>query len=411
MELLGVPPLGFFLTLALGVSAGLVAYLNLFTPATGHPALLFFPLAAGSSLIHYSVRSPQPLLRGTIHAGIMAGLFSLYALRFSDPSILYETAVFQISALILFFAPLPLSSVGQLNELAPLTSMSRFHGLIKQISIGAILSFLAFCLIAIFEPVLQLLGLGLLENLWTNRFPFFFVLGISFGLGFLAAPYLREVNDVADGVIRVLRLTAPVLAVFLMILSLAMMSSGALVPGQADSLFDRTANVNLIATILVFLGFACLLGLAVEEVGGLKNRDKIAAAGLILALFLTCLVTLAWSFMEVQVKGLTPMRGFSIGLRVLFLIASLFFAAPLFKRTPLQASLARANQIFLTLLVAWAVLTLSPLTHLQGWAADHQIAKLEAGESTELRPRDLDRIADTWGHAGERIRDAYEAAL
>ena len=405
LAMIGIPPFAFLLTLALGFSAGLVAYISLFTPVGAHPGLLALPLTAGSALIHHAMRAPRPILKGAIHGVIMAGLFSLFALRFADPIHLYGTAFFQICAAILIFAPLPLTTSKAFTELEGLASMSRLHTLIKQLMIGVLITFLAFCVIALFEPLLQAMGLSLIENLWEQRFGFLMLAGFAFGAGVLVAPRFSALTDATDMFFKGFRYTAPVLAAFLTVLSLAMMSSGALIPGQETELFYEAANVNLWATILIFLGFGCLLALAVPETGALTNFDRMSAMALIFAMVLACLTLLAWSFVEVQLKGLTPLRGLALGLRLLFLAASILFAIPMFSGRPLQAALARSNQVFLIALTTWAALAMSPVINLHDMAASSQIAKLQAGQKTEVYAQGLRTISNTWGYAGQRVAD------
>lgn len=353
-----------------------------------------------------AMAGPLTLRRAALSAGplaaVVAGLLLLASLRYDAMAQFHFADLSFVAAFALCFLALPflIATAGPgWRDYPALFGESWL--LVVRVTIAWVFAGLIWGLIWLSDALLGIVGLGVIDWLMTNGGPLAgMVTGAALGVGIAAAVENADLLS-PDLILRLMRLLVvpllAVMAVFLVALP---------VQGLSHLPDGISATVTL---LLLAAGAVALISAVVERdavqaaTGALTAR---AAQGL--ALLLPAPVALAgWALGQRIVQhGWTPGRVFGAMLVLLAAGYAVLYVLALLSRAGWHGKVRRANLAMAGMVMAAAVLWLTPLLNAEAISARSQLARHEAGL---VSASDLDLAAlEGWGRAGAKAMERLE---
>jgi hypothetical protein len=390
---------------ALGAVAG--AALWLLTDSL--PALLFGTAALALTVYAWVfavatllLAGPMPPARAASSAAlvavVMAGLAALAGRSEILPFDTLDRPLHWLAGLVVVFVPLPfLIAAGRAEGWRHYATLfTESWGLVVRGAAAGLFTGFVWGLIALSDALLRIVGITLLDWLWSAEVLVWIVTGGVLGLSLAVVGELGDVLSPAL-VLRLFRLlVVPVLAVMALFI-LALPFSG---------LSGLLGGVSVTLTLLAMIGAAAtLLTAALDRDDGMAAHGAVmrqAMQALALLLPVPAVLAAYALWLRVDQYGWTPDRVFAAVIAVLGLGYGFGYALAVIRRRHWMARIRAVNTGMALALVALAALWLTPLLDAQRIAAQSQLSRFEAG-LTPVEALDVPAI-DGWGRAGADAR-------
>lgn len=363
-------------------------------------AVAFF----GSGLMMAGALSLRRTLAGAAMIGcVTALLILLVSLRFADADDITNGPIAIFTAMIVVAIPVPflIAQGGPGWRDYP----SLFEGswaIVVRGAMAGVFTGIIWGVIALSDELLQIVGIGLIGKVAYDGIMPFLITGAGFGLALAVVIELSHLIS-ARIVVRLLRLLAPAV-----LLVTAVFVIAAPVQGLSD-LFNGLSA----ASVLIAMGIAglTLLTLIVDSEEANAPTSPIllwTARGL--SVLLPVLGGLAlWAVLvRVGQYGLTPDRMFAVLAAAVLTAYGLWHAASSLRGAGWQARIRQGNLIMALVVLAIAVLWMTPVLNAERISARSFVSRALAGES--LDASDWWSV-QSWGKSGEAaIVELTEAA-
>lgn len=353
-------------------------------------ALLAFvlPLFLGLTVLSGPLRPTRAAWVSALHAGLVAALVSLAALRFEPASRLGTSGLAMTAAFVLLVLPWPFLITSASPE-----GWRDYPGLFREswgifVRLATALLFTGAFWLTLFlsDALLSLVGLPFLDTLWDWPPAGWILTGASFGL---AVAVVDEIAALLSPglLLRLLRLLLPVLLLVTLVFLIALPLQG------LGTLFGRVSAAGTL--LLLALVGATLLAATIDAEDASAARAPLLrrAARLQAGLILPPAAIAAWAIgLRVDAHGWTPSRLAAATAAGIALTYGLAYLAVLFR----SAWMERIRQVNTRLALGLILLAAAWLSLLnpEAIASRSQAARIAAGQGG-----DPIALAD-WGRAG-----------
>lgn len=374
------------------------------------PATVFVGVA-GFFTMFMLLSGPISFLRAAAYAGGTAALVALLFLwasfRFETVNVFWESLHPFLACFLLIFLPMPFFVA---REIAP-GGWRDYEVLFDEawaIAIRWIVSFMfcgAFWLVyALCSALLDLVGLDFLSALTDYESFVFSLSGLAIGLAISVLVERHTVVTTLRGVVQqLLRLLLPAIAAVVLIFILALPVQG------LDRLF------GLLSAAMTVLAMA--MGSIKLITASVDNKDDAAARNPVLvwtsralAVLLPVLPVIALYaiWLRVDQYGWSPLRICATVLAIILSLYAVLYALTQFKGVQWRQAVRSVNTYMALGIIGLAILWMTPLFHLERYAARDQVDRFIEGR-TSLEDLDLVALWHDWGRAGRAAVEDLKA--
>ncbi len=250
------------------------------------------------------------------------------------------------------------------------------------------------------DALLSMVGVTLIGDAIENSGVIFVISGAVLGLGLAV---VAELSDMVSPslVLRLLRLLLPVVVVVMAVFLLA-------VPLRGMTEVFQSLSAGFILLAMAAAGIT-LVSTAVDQTDAdAAHHPVIAGAARAVCLMLPLLAALgAWSvWQRVAQYGWTPERLFAATVAMFALAYGILYAVAVLRGPVWRAQVRRGNTLMAILLMAVAVMWLTPVLNAERISSHDQLARFKSGA---VKAEALDMVAiDSWGRAGAQVRAELE---
>jgi len=355
-------------------------------------------LTGGLAMLTMSGPIPfrQAMPRALGLAVVTAALVWLGGLRHGDG--IFGSGLSVLAALVVATLPVPFllaQAQGNWRDYPALFSAS-WAIVVRLVASGAFVG-LVWGVVFLSDQVLQIVGLSLISDLLEFWIVGAVLTGTVFGLG-MAVVHEQAETLSPYPVLRLFRLLLPVVLVVMLVFLVALPFRG------LNGLFNGLSPTLLLLTMIA--AGVSLTSITVAQSEAESTRSPVLQrAARVLALILPVMAGLAlyavWQ--RVDQHGWTPDRLFAALTCGLALGYAVGYAVAVLRGTGWQEGIRQANIGMALLAIVLAALWLTPILNAERISAQHQLARLDAGE-TAVEAFDVEAIR-RWGYPGQAVLD------
>lgn len=334
---------------------------------------------------------PRALAMGLL----LAGLIGLTELRWDDAEDMFYSPIPAFALLVAAALPVPFLIAAARTRWRdyPTLFLEAWSIVLRGAAAGAFTG-LVWLVIYLSDEVLRIVGIDLIQRLLQHEVVPMVLTGAVFGLG------MAVIHDLADllspyVVLRVFRLFLPAVLAVMAVFLVALPFRG------LEGLVSGLSPAALLLTMVA--GGIALVSIAIDQ----ADADATQSPLLIrctqgMALVLPVVAGLAFYAIWVRVAeyGWTPERLFVVLVAGVGVAYGVIYAAAVLRRGPWMERIRQGNIRMALVIVALAVLWLTPVLNAERISAQGQLARFEAGSDVDA----LDVYAlRSWGKPGAEV--------
>ncbi|MBL9073065.1 DUF4153 domain-containing protein [Tabrizicola sp.] len=367
----------------------------------GHyPAFALFGLILVGFGALLAMAGPTGLGRAVPRAfglgAVVAGLIGLTALRWAEAEDLFDSPIPAFALMVAAALPVPFLIAAARTSWRDYPALFlEAWSIVLRGAAAAAFTGLVWLVIYLSDEVLRIVGIDVIQRLLRHEVVPMVLTGAVFGLGMAVIYDLAELLS-PYVVLRVFRLFLPVVLAVMGVFLVALPFRG--LDGLAGDLSPAALLLTMVA------GGVALVSIAIDQTDAEATRSPLlirCAQGMALVLPLVAALALYAIWLRVADYGWTPERLFILLVAGVGLAYGLVYALAVLRGPGWMERVRQGNIRMALVIIALAVLWLTPVLNAERISAQSQLARFEAGK-TDVAELDLPALR-SWGKPGAEV--------